>query len=227
MQEILNFAKTESLDWSDFIEGEENTAVIRSLAQWPHWPTNGLIIYGASGTGKTHIGGLWAQTANAICVLTESLRHDPRKLFRTECNFIFDNIDDFLATQRQDWIFHFFNIAAEKKRCYLLISRHHPSMWPIRLRDLQSRLFTLPTVYMQNPGDALMIKIAKKISRDFGIIIPDNVLQYLLNTIDRSSTSIAEALRALNTLSMQKKRPITLAFLKNYLKAKNLGRDLL
>ncbi|MDR3155957.1 MAG: hypothetical protein LBT90_02550 [Holosporaceae bacterium] len=227
MQEILNFAQTESLDWRDFIEGEENVAVIRFLAKWPDWPTNGLIIYGESGTGKTHISGLWARTTNAVSVLPESLRHDPRKLFSMECNFIFDNIDDFLDTQRQDWMFHFFNIAAEKKRYYLLISRHHPSVWPVTLGDLRSRLFTLPVLRMQNPGEELMIKIAGKLSRDLGILIHNNVLEYLLNTVDRSAASLAKILQILNALSLQEKKPITLPFLRNYFRNEHNCRDII
>ena len=202
IQETFGFHKIENLDWSDFIESEENHDAIKCLTLWPDsWNSNGVILYGESGVGKTHIANLWTQTSNSVYVLRPSLNNDPRVLFDTECNFVIDNFDDFLSIKNYNWMFHFFNIAKEKNRYFLLVSRSHPSLWKIELDDLRSRLFTLPTVNIKNPGDELLLKIAKKLSKDYGISIADETLRYMLNFIDRNVTTISGTLKTLDKLA--------------------------
>jgi chromosomal replication initiation ATPase DnaA len=223
-QEVLNFKKNTHLDWGNFIDSEENLDAMRMLLQWPRWPTNGLVIFGEAGVGKTHLANLWAQSANAVCVLTDSMKHDPRNLFATESNFLLDNFDAFLEAKAHDWIFHFFNISNEKKKFYLLISRKHPATWHIELTDLRSRLFTIPAINIRNPEDQLLLKIAKKIATDLGITVGDEALCYMLNLIDRSVSSIANTLKNLDRLALQEHKPITIPFIRNYLRL--AGREL-
>lgn len=217
IQETFGFHKTESLDWNDFIESEENCEAIKCLTLWPSsWNSNGIILYGESGVGKTHIANLWAQTANAVYVLKPSLNNDPRILFEAECNFVIDNFDDFLSTGNCDWIFHFFNIAKEKNRYFLLVSRFHPSLWKIELNDLRSRLFTLPAINIKNPGDDLLLKIAKKLSKDFEINIKNETLQYMMKFIDRNVITMSKTLKILDKLALQKQKTININFIRNY-----------
>ena len=216
-QEIFSFNKVEQLDWSHFIESDENREAIHYLIKWPQWINNGLVIYGDSGVGKTHLAHLWGQTANAVFIKEENFLSDPRNLFDSENNFIIDNFDVFLKTENFDWIFHFINIAKEKQRYFILISRYHSSLWKIDLHDLSSRIFTLPTVHIQNPGDELLALIAEKLCGDLEISIHKNTIQYILRRIDRSVSSIAGLLEILNKLSLQKHQKITIQFIQNHL----------
>ncbi|MDR3179660.1 MAG: hypothetical protein LBT70_02065 [Holosporaceae bacterium] len=216
-QEVFGFHKVENLSWSDFVDSYENREAIMCLMQWPNWNANGVIIYGDAGVGKTHIANLWAQTANAVYVLRHSLNRDPRSLFDAKCNFIIDNFDDFLNVQNYDWIFHFFNIAKEKNKYFLLLSRNHPLLWKIPLNDLRSRLFTLTTIQMKNPEDELLFKIAKKISRDWGIAIADEAIRYLIRIVDRNVSSVTNTLRIFDKIALQNQRAITIPFIKKYM----------
>lgn len=217
IQEIFGFHKTEKLDWNDFIESAENQEAVSYLVRWPNWNCNGIIIHGESGVGKTHLANLWAQTSNAVCVLGSSINYDARFLFDSENNFLFDDFDSFLSTQNYNWIFNFFNIAKEKKRFFLLLSRKIPSMWLIPLNDLRSRLMTLPSIQIKNPGDELLIKIAKKISHDLNITISEDSINYILKHKERSVVSIIKTLKFLDKLSLQQQKPITIPFIKRYI----------
>ncbi|MDR2795005.1 MAG: hypothetical protein LBB12_04480 [Holosporaceae bacterium] len=217
IQEVFDFHKVENLNWNDFVDSDENREAIKCLMQWPNWNANGVIIFGDAGVGKSHIANLWAQTANAVYVLRHSLNWDPRSLFEVECNFIIDNFDDFLNTKNYDWIFHFFNIAKEKNRYFLLLSRCHPSLWRIALNDLRSRLFTLITIQIKNPEDELLFKIAKKISRDLGMVIADEAIRYLIRIVDRSVFSVTNTLKILDKIALQNQRAITIPFIKKYM----------
>jgi chromosomal replication initiation ATPase DnaA len=224
-QEIFDFRKVERLDWSDFVVSEENRDAILSLAKWPDWNGNGLIIYGGSGAGKTHLASLWARTASAVYILKESLNHSPRDLFATENNFVIDNFEDFIGTSGSkfghDWMFHFLNIVKEKNRFFLLLSRAHQSLWPIELEDLRSRLLAIPSVDIAVPGDDLLLKISQKISKDLEITIPDDAIRYILNTAERKVSSIADILKKLDKLSLQQKKRLSLAYIRNNLELLN------
>jgi chromosomal replication initiation ATPase DnaA len=214
-QEIFSFHKIENLDWCDFIDNPENSEAISYLTKWPNWISDGLIIYGESGVGKTHLAALWAQTTNAIYLLQEAFNHDPRDLFDSDCNFVMDNFDGLLGAKNHDWIFHFLNIINEKKKYFLILSRTPPIFWNVSLDDLKSRLLSVPSVNIPNPSDESLLKIARKISNDLGIIVPDEVLSYILKKIDRCVRSVSDVLKILDKLSMQQKKPITLAFVKS------------
>jgi chromosomal replication initiation ATPase DnaA len=217
IQEVFGFLENRSFDWRDFIESNENHEAVSYLMKWPNWIGNGIIIFGDSGVGKTHLANLWKQTAGAEFVSKSSLSCYPRQQFNQNCHFVFDDFDEFLAENRDDWIFHFFNIAKEKKRFYILISQKHPSGWNIRLDDLRSRLFTLGVIRMKNPGYELLVKISQKISRDLGIKVSEETLRCMLNLVDRVVTTVSNVLATLNKLALQLQKDITTSFVKKYL----------
>jgi chromosomal replication initiation ATPase DnaA len=215
-QEVFDFHKIERLDWNDFIERDENRDAISYLAKWPDWNASGIIIFGESGTGKTHLAALWAQTAAAVYILKESLNHDPRDLFDSECNFVIDNFDDFISPQSYDWIFHFLNIAKEKNRFFLMLGRSRSAVLNIGLNDLRSRLIAVPSVDIDSPGDDLLLKISQKIAKDLEISVPSDVLTLILNTVERNVNSVAKVLKILDKLSLQQKKTLSLSFVKRY-----------
>ena len=216
IQEIFDFHQVESLNWGDFIQSEENSEAVACLSQWPKsWGNNGIIIYGAPKVGKTHLASLWALTANAIYVLKTAFKEKPRILFEADRNFVIDNFDEISGIDY--WMFDFFNICREKGHYFLLLSRSHPSMWDIGLRDLRSRIQTLPVVNIKIPGDDLLMKIAKKISRDFGITISNETLDYIMNHITRDVSTLSEILRTLDKLALQKQKSITIPFVRSYI----------
>lgn len=216
-QEIFSFNKVEKLDWSHFIESAENHSAIEYLVKWPAWLDNGLIIYGNSGVGKTHLVTLWAQTANAHFIIEKDMSVDPRNMFFDHSNFVVDNFDEFLQPEHFDWLFHFINIAREKQKFFVLVSQHQPSLWKIDLDDLRSRILALPSVPIQNPEDKLLFKIAQKLCKDLGISIHAKTLNYILNRIDRRVNSVANLLKILNKLSLQDQKKITIQFIQNHL----------
>lgn len=221
-QRVFDFPQIEQLSWSDFVESDENSSVLRYLTQWQSWTTNSLIIYGDSGVGKTHIASLWAQSANAACVRPDNM-HQVRKLFEsgTDTNFLMDDFEEFLTPQNYQWLFDFLNILNEKGRYLIIISRTSPSSWNISLEDLRSRLLLIPTLKIQAPSDNLLFHIAKKIAKDNGITISDECVKYILNNITRDVCTVRETINTLNKLSLEQKQSITLPFIRRYLQIKN------
>lgn len=220
VQEVFDFSKEESLDWDDFIESSENREALAYLTRWPNWNFNGLVIVGEHGVGKTHLASLWAQSANAVCVLKSCLNNDPRDLFDythdNKCNFVFDNFQDFLIDQR--WLFDFYNIAREKQRSFIITDVIPPALWNISLKDLKSRLSLLPVVRISNHSDELLFKVTKKLAKDYDIEIADNVVEYILMVCQRDIPEISRVLKILDKLSLQQKKSLNLGFVRKYLR---------
>lgn len=229
VQEVFDFSKEESLSWNDFIESEENREALVYLTRWPNWSANGLVIVGEPGVGKTHLASLWAQSANAVCVLRSSLSSNPRDLFDytydNKCNFVFDNFQDFLADEL--WLFDFYNIAKEKQRFFLITDTTPPSLWNISLKDLKSRLSLLPMVRISSHSDELLFKVTKKLAKDYEIDIADNVVEYILHRCRRDIPEISRILKILDKLSLQLKKPLNLGFVKKYLSVDTESSDLM
>ncbi len=49
----------------NFLVSDCNREAHRWVAMWPRWPGHALLMYGPKGSGKTHLGQLWAQKAAA------------------------------------------------------------------------------------------------------------------------------------------------------------------
>lgn len=217
-QEIFDFGNTEKLSWNDFIESEENQEALRHLMVWPDWKNNVLILFGESGVGKSHLAGLWAQCANAVYMTQYDLNDSPRELFLKHNNFVIENFDNWTFNSEQsNWLFHFLNILHEKQGYLLITERLKPMLLNIRLNDLKSRILSYPVVHIESPKDDLLLNIAKKISKDLGVFIPDDALLYILNIIDRNVVTLTNTLKTMNKLSLQSKKAISLPFVRKYM----------
>lgn len=239
IQEIFNFDQIERLNWNDFIESEENREAVACLSCWPQsWTTNGVVIHGAPKVGKTHLASLWAQTANAIYVLNSGFSGTPRLLFDSHQNaegntpnFVIDNFDKILEEESEknsnlnfnfdNWMFDFFNICKEKGSSFLLLSRTVPSLWNLQLKDLRSRLQTLPTICIKQSSDSLLLKIGKKIAKDFGIDISSETISYIMEHVTRDLSTLSETLKILDRIALQKHKSITIPFVRKYFWEKN------
>ena len=215
VQEVFDFNKIEKLDWSDFVESRENYGAVSYLTKWPDWSSNGLIITGNHGVGKSHLAALWGQSANAVYVLKNSLGFNPRDLFDNDCNFIIDNFRNFL--EDQDWLFHFYNIAKEKNRFFLILDVLPPKQWNISLADLNSRIMTLPVINIPDHSDELLFKVIKKLLRDYDMSISDETIEYILETSERNISHISYVLKTLDKLALQQKKNVNVSFVKKYL----------
>src|SRR5271168_4174268 len=70
-----------TLDWphevswarEDFLCAPENADALRTLEAWPRWPSPVLLLVGPHGSGKSHLGAIWARLAQARVVQAERI----------------------------------------------------------------------------------------------------------------------------------------------------------
>lgn len=186
-----------------------------------------LLIWGAPGAGLTHL-------LQAVC-------HDVHTQHKTvqylplrdmvgfsafdlcegleEFEYVcLDDIDHVCGLREwEQALFHLYNQLRDAGHALLIASHTSPPALPVLLADLKSRLLgsvryhvtSLPDEGKQN---ALMMR-----ARARGMEMPVDVAQFILNRTSRDTAELFDLLDRLDDESMQRKRKLTIPFVKDVL----------
>lgn len=168
----------------DFFVSAANAEAVRFLDGWATWPVPVALLVGPPGSGKSHLGAIFARRSNAR---------------------LLDDAD----TIAEEALFHAWNDAVESRRPLLLTARSAPADWHIALPDLRSRLAATPLVRIGLPDDALLAHVFTKLWRDRGITPPPELAPYVLKRIPRSFEALGAAVAALDAASLAGQRPLS------------------
>jgi chromosomal replication initiation ATPase DnaA len=64
-QLALALDHAESFAREDFLGGPSNAAALALIETFPDWPTRAVVLVGPEGSGKSHLGAIWACDAGA------------------------------------------------------------------------------------------------------------------------------------------------------------------
>lgn len=195
---------------------------VRASAAGPAW----LYLWGAAGTGKTHL-------LNAAC-------HAAGDAGRTACLVPLDRSDgwapDALAglqgislicldgvdavAGRREWeeaLFHLLNGLREAGGSVLMASRGRPGAMEVTLPDLKSRLGWGTLVRLKALGDDDKLAALRLRARQRGIDLSDEAAGYLIRRVARDTHSLFALLDRLDAASLAAKRRLTVPFLREVL----------
>lgn len=189
----------------NFIVAGSNRAAHEWVARWPDWNSHALIIYGDAGCGKSHLGHIWARSAQAVA--------DVKSARDLKQNALIENIESW----KEDELFHLLNIARENKYFLLLTAKSAPSKLPFTLPDLTSRLNALPAAHIAPPDDELLAAVMRKQFSDRQLKVDEEVISYLVPRIERSFAVIARTVEALDKQALAQAKSITVPFAKRVL----------
>lgn len=171
-----------STDREDLVASGSNRLALELIDHWPDWPSNTVILAGPTGSGKSHIAGVWASFAKARIVpmrrLTAMLAAE------IDGNLV---LEDATAGQiDEDTLFHLFNRQRAAGNHTLITSREFPSGWQIKLPDLASRLRLAHLVELEEPDDPLLAAVIVKLFSDRQIEVSASLVDYLVLRMERS-----------------------------------------
>ena len=203
-----------SLDAGDFLVAPNNVLAKSWIEAWPNWPEFGLILYGASGVGKTHLAHIWQKK---LLMMGRDCQFLARDLGGDDLPKGHVIIDDCHHVTDLAKLFHLLNHLKSHNLSCLLLGEMPPDGWTKALPDLQSRLNMLMAVKILPPDDGLLSQILLKFIRDKQLDVPVNSLNFILNHIERSVPALRHFLDKVDGESLSQKRPISIALIRGCL----------
>jgi len=197
------------------VNGEANAEAVTALADTSEWANNILAVIGPKGSGKTHLGHIWAERYKAIA-LDGSKGFVPRQNYRGRALWIDD------ASLADEYtLFTLINLTITGELKALLFSdQNMPSDWNVQLPDLHSRLKNVQVARIQEPDEDLLSAIITKLFMDRGLKVSDNLIDYLLVHADRSVDSLRSLIHGLDKQAAAEKVNVTRIFAAKYMQGK-------
>lgn len=197
-------------------------AQVGAAAAEPAW----LYLWGAAGTGKTHLlhaachaAGAAGRTA-CLVPLDQSDGWEPDALAGLQGIDLvcLDGIDALAG--RRDWeegMFHLLNGLREAGGSVLMAARGRPTAMAVTLPDLRSRLGWGTLVRLKALDDDDKLAALRMRARQRGLDLPDDAAAYLIRRVARDAHTLFALLDRLDAASLAAKRRLTVPFLRQVL----------
>ncbi len=198
-------------------------ALADSLPSLPHAPAP-LYLWGAAGSGKTHL----------LCALSQRLQAAGQAVgwfdaatpqpwhWSPEWRLVVIDDCDRLDEVAQHAAFALFVEAVAQGTQMAAAGRLPPVDLPLR-DDLKSRLAWGHVLAVQPLGDAETRAVLRRQSDERGLLLPDEVLDYLLTRFERNLGYLMRLLDALDTYALVNSRHITVPLVRALLAEPDLA----
>ena len=214
-QLVFKFPFTAKYFEQDFYVSSNNFPVYNLIESWPSWPGKWLNIFGASGSGKTHLSKILEKKIKKIR-LVEAKNVNNRiieEMNSIECLIIdnyLNNIDEKL----------FYSILNQSRQLenYVVVN----TVLPINelshdLRDLQSRINSFIFIGIELPTDDLLQVIIAKSFSDKQINLNPKISEYIIKNVERSYEKMFKFLKDIDELSLSTGKSININLIKKVL----------
>ena len=210
-QTTLDLTQSPSYQRDDFVVSDCNMLVWQWLEKWPDWPSYGAVITGDVASGKTHLTHCWATKTKAMMIESSDAPTLPQH------HIIIDHADLWQSSEAETYLFHLLNHCKEQELSVLMTAKTLPSDWPIQLKDLRSRLLSLPIWQLNPPDEALLAALLSKHFSDQQILVDPSVIQYIVTRTERSFEAITSIAANIDAYALEAKRPITTALVRSWM----------
>ena len=243
-QIALDLGHTPKPTLDNFIAtGNENLiAVLKDIqSKWQKAPSEKntlsadskmIHLWGASGSGRTHLLSALRLQASELGINAYLLNHDSSMdEWRACADVLVENnqasgllcVDDVdhLSDFAQGALFRLHNLIREASHQHLITASLAPSS-NLKIReDLKTRLVWGLVFQMHALSDSEKLQALQQAANERGLQISNEVVPWLLKHFHRDMPSLMSLLEALDNYSLETKRAITLPLLKEMLAQKN------
>jgi len=199
----------------DFYVSSNNFSAYKLIESWPNWPGKWLNVFGATGSGKTHLSKILEKKIKNIRLIDATNVNDKiiNELLEIDCLIIDNyqnNIDENLL----------YSILNQLKQfdSYIVINSI-PSIKQLKftLKDLQSRINSFIYIGIELPTDDLLQVIISKAFSDKQINLNPKISEYIIRNVERSYEKMFKFLKDIDELSLSTGKSININLIKKVL----------
>lgn len=207
----------------DFLIAKCNEEAVRLIDSWPEWSFFAGCIYGSDGCGKTHLANVFSNKVSMLtnypykipCIKARNLKLETvHELFSQNSCLIVEELNENI---NEEAMFHLYNLYRNEGGNILFTSHLAPARIPFKLKDLQSRLNIIPSIEIRDPDDELLSSLLVKLFMDRQIMVTPEIINYIINNMQRSFAYTRKIIAEIDTISLAKKRAISISIVKEAL----------
>ena len=209
----------------EFLVGASNEAAFRLIERWPDGSDPLLHLTGPQGSGKSHLGAIWAARVGASSLDARAIDFASVPEIARAPALLVENIDR--GPLDEPALFHLLNLARETGAATLFTSARQLGPDVIATPDLLSRLRRAPQIVLGEPDDRLLRAVFVKLFADRQLLVDPNVVEYLVVRIERSFAQAAAIVATLDREALRRGGRITRSVAAEVLGMEVLGVDIL
>ncbi len=222
MSNQLSFSlpKKETLDRDNYFVSQANQGAVSLIEDWINWPSRKLILVGSEGSGKTHLGHLWASEVGATIINATTLMEQQISEL-SKAPVLVEDINEIQRNQPVEIVlFHLHNLLYSEGHSLLMTSQTLPGRLSFSLEDLQSRIEASTIAKLHPVDDDLLGAILIKMFADRQIYFSDKLLTYVLSRVERSYTAAKLFVEEVDSKAMAESRVIGKKLVRDILEAR-------
>ena len=214
-QLIFKFPFSKRYYEQDFFVSSNNFSAYKLIEEWPIWPGKWLNIFGASGSGKTHLAKILEKKIKKIKIIDAKEVNNGiiRDINNIDCLII----DSFENNIDEKLLYSILNQSKQVEN-YILINST-PSLKNINfnLEDLRSRINSFLYIGIELPTDDLLKVIISKTFSDKQISINPKLSDFIINNVERSYEKLFKFLKDVDEMSLSTGKSININLIKKVL----------
>ena len=214
-QLIFKFPFSKKYYEQDFFVSSNNFSAYKLIENWPTWPGKWLNIFGASGSGKTHLAKILEKKINKIKLIDAKNINDKiiQDLNNVDCLII----DSFENNIEENLLYSILNQSKQLENYILINSTPSINNMSFSLEDLKSRINSFLYFGIELPTDGLLKVIISKTLSDKQININPRVSDYIINNVERSYEKLFKFLKEVDEMSLSTGKSININLIKKVL----------
>jgi chromosomal replication initiation ATPase DnaA len=214
-QLIFKFPFSKKYYEQDFFISSNNFSAYKLVESWPTWPGKWLNIFGAPGSGKTHLAKILQKKIERIKLIDALHINDEvvNDLNILDCLII----DNFSNNIDEKLLYSILNQSKQLDNYVLINSITSINNINFKLKDLKSRINSFLFIGIELPTDDLLKVIISKTFSDKQISINPKISEFIIKNIERSYEKMFKFLKDVDDLSLSTGKSININLIKKLL----------
>ncbi|MDC1093052.1 DnaA/Hda family protein [Pelagibacteraceae bacterium] len=199
----------------DFFVSSNNFSAYKLIEDWPSWPGKWLNVFGAAGSGKTHLSKILEKKIKKIKLIEADNVNN--KIIEELCFLDCLIIDNYKNNINEKLFYSILNQSKQLEN-YIVINSTPPiKEFNFSLIDLKSRLDSFIFIGIELPTDDLLQVIITKSFSDRQIYLNPKISEYIIKNVERSYEKMFKFLKDIDELSLSTGKSININLIKKVL----------